>query len=179
MTTLTKTKKVASTTNSKGFSSDEAEKYLIELILEGLIATRDGDKSGVEKSYKKIGEEYRVGNILKSDILNLANTPDIISKNKAMFELFPHIEKSTSGFTFADAIDLGHKVQFIGLSYLQENNQDVKAGFRNTHNVMDSAIKEIQAGTYDPAKLAILQALPDVSNWDHKLGASKYHLIYS
>lgn len=149
---------------------------LIEMRLECLKKQQKGDKLAQGIFEKEVADMAKSGKISKQDIMQLQH--EGVDKITIM-NISGHLVTGPTGISFHDARDLGHKVQFIALSYAQKNGHDVKMAFGKSHQAMMDSIDEIQEGTYDPTKLAVLQALPSIEKWDHDLGADAYTKIYT
>jgi len=90
-----------------------------------------------------------------------------------------HMVKGKTGMSYHEAIEMGHKIQFIYISYHQaQGRTNGMLLFQESMKPHEDGIQAIHNGTYDPTKLAVLESLPIIENWDHKLAIEAYPKIF-
>lgn len=149
---------------------------MLEMYIEALKKKQAGNKTATEEYAADVADLARTNKVQEADIMELQNhgiPPFVIMDVSSRLVVGP------SGLTYHEAVELGHKYQFIALSYAQQTGGDVKQTLFNTINPMSEVIDEIHKGYYPKDKLKVLQDLPHISKWDHELGAKAYSTIYS
>lgn len=154
-----------------------AEKQGLVILIELYIGSLKKQQNDSQDHFNEFADEVvklrDLGEVSEEDILKL-QSKEYLGLSKFM-RLSGRLNKSTvSGFTYEQALELGHKIQFAALSYAQENEEDGHRAFANSMKPHEDGIDAIFHGTYDKTKLEILQSLPSISNWDHKLGADAW-----
>ena len=90
-----------------------------------------------------------------------------------------HMIKGKTGMSYHEAIEMGHKIQFIYISYHQaQGRTDGMRLFGESMQPHEDGIEAIHNGTYDSTKLAVLESLPTIENWDHDLAIEAYPKIF-
>lgn len=149
----------------------EAKQILIQLLIDNL----EGRKTkSVDFSHfcEEVVKLKNAGTITEEDIIDLQ---DGILTKVELIDLCSYLNvNKTTGLSYKEAVDLGHKIQFAALSYAQENHLDGHSAFINSMKPMEQGIDAIYNGTYDSAKLIVLKTLPAIENWNHKLGAEAW-----
>ena len=152
----------------------------IKLIIQMKIDSLNEELTTGLNQEAKLGRDYadkvEDGTITTQDLID---AQDHGIKAGDLLIAFTHLRKNAAGMTEAESIELGHKIQFIYLSYHQaQGRTDGMSLFRESMRPHEEGIDAIYAGTYDPVKLEVLKSLPEVSAWDHKLGAAAYSKIF-
>jgi len=155
-------------------------KEKITLIIQMKIDSLKEEVKTGKNQEAKLGRDYadkvEDGTITTQDLIDAQNHG---LKAGDLMIAFTHLRKNDTGMTQAESIELGHKIQFIYLSYHQSKGRTDGANlFRESMRPHEDGIDAIYAGTYDPVKLEVLKSLPEINAWDHKLGASAYSKIF-
>ncbi len=154
---------------------------LIEALIANLQLQQKG-KATFTDYCRDIASRFRAGEFTEEQILDLQYPHENpVIKTPEFLELITHLKvDATSGFTHAEAIEIGHKIQFIYLSYHQaQGRTDGTNLFRESMKPHEDGIDEIYKGTYDKNKLQVLLSLPTIENWDHKKAEQAYPLIFN
>ncbi len=149
---------------------------LMELWRDNLINQKD-KKATFADFCLEVKELFKSGKIKNDDIMELQNHGMRLPE---MMELSGHLtENSTTKMSYHDAVEMGHKIQFIYLSYHQKQGRtDGTTLFANSMKPHEDGIDAIYNGTYDPEKLKVLEDLPTIEKWDHDLAVEAYPKIF-
>jgi len=129
-------------------------------------------KKDLRPMFLKIRDLFDEGKITNEDLLAL-NKEKIVDIGDYI-ELSTYLRKNDEGLYEYEAIDIGHKYQFMLLSVAQIEKLDVMGIFRDSMPIMEKIIDDIMACTYDKKKMTLLQSLPAIEEWDHDIAHKMY-----
>lgn len=152
----------------------ENVKRLLDLRIKHL---QSGIKHEDENWAAEVADLVKIGEIGKEDILELQNRG---IKPVQLLGVFARMKTNNSGLSYHDAVQLGHKVQFIYLSkHINEDKSNGMAILRDSMKTHEEVINAIFNETYPAEKLEILKALPSCGEWDSIKGAEAYNKIFT